>query len=535
MKIYLVEINGYNPVSLSEETLRFCTGIGFITKPTETPANTTYLPRIGQAGSITANMFANGATSGVSNVGFGEITLRNIDGAFDYLADWGFDGRTVTVRRGEDTGNYPADFPIFYTATIQQPVPEYSLFVFRLRDKQYILDKPIQTLKFAGTGGIEGNATDIKNKNKPIVIGKVWNIAPIFCGDNLKLIYALNIRVDGGFDSITDVDALTDSDAATGATPLNTGVSISAMYDSGASLTAGAVYSTEEEMNTQVPAGGTYRVWPAGGYVRLGLAPTGALTADCLDLGSTATTPTVANLIKNLLIQEAAVPLTDISQTDLTVLNAANSSAVGDYIIDDTKFPAVFDKFCASVGAWYGFDRLGIFRIKQITLPLSNPVLYITASSSYERLSVADTTNGIPARRLVMQWRKNYTVIKGTEVVGVPEDRKAQIALEYRETEVKDVSVAVPHLLADVVNVASAFYDDPTAEAQRQFNIYKSRRDRFRVKISLNVDGSEQLLTLGTVINVALPRFNLSNGKNLMVIGYTLDCANNWVDTILWG
>ena len=520
------------------ETLRFCTGTGFITKPNETPANTTYLPRIAQAGSLTANMFANGATSGPSNVGFGELTIRNIDGVFDYLADWGFDGRIVTVRRGEDTGSYPADFPILYTATMQQPVPEYSLFVFRLRDKQYVLDKSIQTLKFDGSNilpnGLEGTVNDIKDKNKPLTIGKVWNITPI-CVNTSKWIYALNIRVLGGFDSITNVDALTDFDAATGVTALNSGVSVLDIYDSGASLTRGIDYITEEEMLTQVPASGTYRVYPIGGYFRLGIPATGALTVDCLDLDSVITPPTVANLTKNLLVQEAGVPLTDINQDDLNILNAANSNAVGDYITDDTKFPAVFDKFCASVGAWYGFDRLGQFRIRQIALPLINPVLYITASSSYERLSVADTANGVPARRLVMQWRKNYTVIKGTEVVGVSEDRKAQIALEYREREVKDDSVAVAHLLADAVNVTSAFYDDPTIEAQRQFAIYKERRDRFRVRVSLNLEGVEQMLTLGTVVNVTLPRFNLNNGKNLMVIGYTLDCSNNWIDTILWG
>lgn len=537
--IYLVEIEGYSSVTLAVETLRFCTGIGFITKPTEVPANTKYLPRVSQAGSLTANMFTGGATSGASTVGKGEIILRNIDGELDYLANWGFDGRKVVVRRGVETGAYPNDFPILYSATIKQPVPETSKFIFQLRDTRYTLDKPVQTLKFDGSNvlpnGLEGSSTDIKDKTKPMTIGKIWNASPL-CVNTSKLIYALNIRQLGMFDSISDVDLLPDFDAALGSSiPLNSGISVLAAYDSGASLTAGANYTSEEEMNTQVPAGGTYRVYPEGGYIRLGLQPTGAFTVDCMDLLSVTVTPTVANLMKNLLIQEAKLPLANINNDDFTALNTANSNAVGYYITDETKFQAVFDSFCASVGAWYGFDRFDIFRIKQIALPLVAPTVYINKSSSYEMLSVSDTDNGVPARRLVMQWRKNYTVIKGTEVIGVTNDRKTQLEIEYRETEGKDDLVAEKHLLSDTMRVTSAFYDEPTAEVSRQFAIYKERHDKFRIRVSLNEANSEQLLTLGTVANVTLPRYNLQNGKNLMAIGYSLDCNNNYIDVIFWG
>lgn len=540
MKIYLVEIEGYNNLTLTTETLRFCTGTGFVTKPNENPPNLTYLPRVAQAGSITASMFANGATSGSSVVGKGEITLRNIDGAFDYLSDWGFDGRNVTVRRGEETGAYPSGFPIMYTATMSQSRPETSKFVFQLRDMQYVLDKPIQKLKFTGTNGpdgLEGTPSDIKDKFKPMLIGKAWNVTPV-CVNTLKLIYALNIRNTVGFDLVPDIDAVASFDGISGGVAANSGVYIGAasVYDSGAALTKGADYTTEEEMNTQTPASGTYRVYPAGGYFRLGLGPTGALTVDCSDNESATTTaPTVANLIKSLLIQEAGVLPTSINQASLDTLNAANSSAVGFYATEETKFPVVFDAFCASVGAWYGFDRLGIFNIKQVVFPLSNPVFTINDSSSYEMLSTADTSNGVPASSLIMQWGKNYTVIKGTEVIGVPEARKLQLELESRETEIKDANVQVKHPLATSIKVVSAFYDDPTTEATRQFNIYKEGHKRYRVRVNLNVEDSEQILTLGNVGFVKLPRFGLHNGKNLMVIGYTLDCNNNWIDAILWG
>jgi hypothetical protein len=402
---------------------------------------------------------------------------------------------------------------------------------------QYVLDNPIQKLKFAGTNapdGLEGTASDIKDKFKPMLIGKVWNATPV-CVNTLKLIYALNIRTTVGFDLVPDIDAVTSFDAITGGSAANSGVSIAvaSVYDSGASLTKGADYTTEEEMYTQTPASGTYRVYPSGGYFRLGLAPTGALTADCSD--ASATPHTVANLIKSLLTQEAEVPSANINQASLDALNTANSNAVGYYATEETKFPAVFDALCASVGAWYGFDRLGMFNIKQITFPLSNPVFTITESSSYEMLSTSDTSNGVPASSLIMQWRKNYTVIKGTEVIGVSEARKSQLELEYRETEIKDTTVQEKHLLATSIKVTSAFYDDPTTEATRQFAIYKEGHNRYRVRVNLNVENSEQILTLGNVGFVKLPRFNLHNGKNLMVLGYTLDCNNNWIDAILWG
>lgn len=563
--IYLVEIEGYNPVTESVEILRFCNGEGFITKPNESPANTIYYPRLSQAGSLSATMFDSGSTSGASTIAYGEVTVRNIDGAYDYLADWGFDGRTITCRKGEQGASYPSGFTILYVATMQQVIPEFNKLTWRLRDKQYLLDKPIQKQKFLGNNtlpyGIEGTVNDIKDKFKPMVHGKVWNFSPV-CVNTSKLIYAINIRdisqfdalrdvdsignmdnaapVTGSvstFDDIVDMDSVTDVDASSGPLIKNSGIVVTGAYDGGAALTEGGLYNTEEELYENAPDPGSYRVWLTEGYIRLGLPPTGNFTVDCADLGSsTNDLPTVANLMMNLLVQEAVVPVESINTDDFALINAANSDVVGVATsLDEVRFPAVFDELCGSIGAWYGFDRLGIFRMKQISLPLENPVLYVTDSPSYERLSITDTKNGVPANKVIMKWRKNYTVINSTEMITVDEDRKAALGLQYRETEVRDDTVTTKHLLADSITVTTAFYDEPTTEAQRQLAIYKERRDRFRVRIPLGYPGSEQVLTLGTVINVKLPRFNLQNGKNLMVIGFTLDCINNWVDTIVWG
>lgn len=546
MIIYLAEIDAYNPASSGVDTLRFCTGIGFTTKPTETPANTLYTPRLLQPGSFKQSMFANGSTSGNTTIGYGEIVIVNIDGAFDYLVDYGFDGRKVVIRRGEDTGNYPNDFSIVYTATIEQPIFTTNKVAFKLKGKEFLLEKSVQTLKFAGDNalpdGLEGVATDIKGKVKPMVIGKVYNASPV-CVNTTKLIYAVNIRKITLFDSIDDVDTVPDFDAITSTMSVRTGIQsgngIVAVYDKGVALTRGTEYTTEEDMMQNAPAAGFFRVWPLGGYFRIGSSPTGTITIDCRDGGTGAiNSHTVGTLLNNLLKEEGGLQEADIDQNDITDIIVANSSAVGVFLQDETTLKTVIDSFCKSVGAWWGFDRLGIFRIKQIKLPLGTPDIYLTQNNilSCERLPFADTQNGLPAKRLIMKWRKNHTVQKTNDVASsVTDARKNELAIEYRETEAKDDAVLIKHPLASDIIVESAFYDEPTTEATRQYNLYKVRRDRFLCRVPLNITNSEKLLDLGNVVNITYNRFGLESGKSLMIIDSSLNCSQNVVDLTLWG
>lgn len=199
--IVVVEIGAYDP-NVGARTLYYATS-AFTTLPTDTPANTYIDGRVKQGLDINRTMFSPKATRGRSTVGIGDLVLLNGDGELDALKDWGFDGQTVTVRRGPVGGEYPSDFTTDFVGTMTVPEVTQQVVRLKLRDNQEKLNVPLQTTKYLGSGlgTLEGTADDLKGKPKPVCYGKVLNISPP-CVETAKLIYQVN---DGAVNSIDEV------------------------------------------------------------------------------------------------------------------------------------------------------------------------------------------------------------------------------------------------------------------------------------------------------------------------------------------
>lgn len=226
--LFLVEITVWDPGLSATKVLRYATGQGFVTKPSETPASTFYDARVKKAMDIDRTMFSGRSTMGRSTVGVGDLILDNADGALDALVDYGFDGQSIVVRRATKLNpSYPADFTS-YTLTALNAEFTSSEVRIALRDRQQVLaSTPFQTTKYAGDNslpsGLEGVATDLKGKPKPVCYGVVKNV-PAPCVNTSKLIYQVN---DGLIDSVDDV------------------------YDSGVSLSTGYQWTQQ----TSIPSG----------------------------------------------------------------------------------------------------------------------------------------------------------------------------------------------------------------------------------------------------------------------------------------
>lgn len=544
MIIYLVEAQGYNPATLQVETLRFSTGRGMTTSPTDTPASVVYEPRVENAGSLNFKMFDQGTdqatTSGRISSGFGEVTLSNADGALDYLKDWGFDGRDITVKWGDEYAPV-STFSTLYKATMQQAKPEMNLLTLVIRDKQFILNRPAQDLRFQGDNaapyGLEGTANDIKGKPKPLVVGRPFNVTPV-CVNTSMLIYALNVRHGGQFDAVPDVDSLPDFDAANVAVNATSGIDIVNVYDKGVVLTRGADYADSDAMQATAPDAGTYRVCPSEGYFRMGSTPSGSITVECQDGMSATVDPYIGNLSKQVLNQLLSVTDEQINLDDIAAANTAYPATIGVFINEDTTGGAVLDQLASSGGFWYGFDRLGMFRLRQINLPtvasLGLTLDDITIETA-EILGVSDTGNGVPCKRVNLNWRKNYTVLNPADLAGsVDQDARTQLGMEFRQAFYEDPSVLQKHLLAGELSFDTACYDDPTSESQRRFNIYSVARDRLQLTLKI-APGMEDLLNLGETLTVKYPRYGYDNGKIRMIIGFDLDCSTNTLTLTLWG
>lgn len=511
--ICLAHVKAWNPATSSETTLYFSTA-GYITGTANLPpggtAHTYYEPRIQQPALMRRDCWQRGTTGGESSVGYGTLDLVNADGGLDYLLDWGLDGRRVTIIIGEVLPGGVPTWTVALTGTMAPPEITRNQVKLRLRDRQAELDKPVCANAYAGNNslpnGLEGTANDLKGKRKPRIYGRVCNISPP-CVNTTRLIYQVN---DG---AILTVDAV---------------------YDRGATITKGADYTSQSDMETNVPAAGTYRVWPAGGYFRLGSVPAGQLTCDATQ-GATAAARTSAQIVNAIATGPGGLAVGDISSADISALDALQSAEIGLWFGDAATCRAALDLACNAVGAWWGFDRLGVLRIARFDAPSGQPVATLTEGEilRIERLNTDD--GGVPAWKLTLSYKRNW-VAQNSDIAGsVTADRRAVIAESWRKIETSDASVKTARPLAKEIEIQSDLIDATAAatEAARLFALYKVQRHRYEVRSALDASLISSI-DLGAVVRLQQSRFGMGSGKDFRVIGISPDLRTRTAALTLW-
>ncbi|WP_306603938.1 hypothetical protein [Azonexus sp.] len=513
--IYLAHITVYDPALAGTRTLYLSTA-GFTTGTANLPpggvAHTAYDPRISQPANMRRDVFSRGTTGGESDVGYGAMELVNIDGGLDALSDYGLDGQPISIIVGDVRRGGVPSWTVVLQGTMEQPSPGWSNVTIRLRDRQAELSKPASPNKFAGSNalpaGLEGVVGDLQGKPKPKVFGRVFNI-PTPCVNTSRLIYQVN---DG---AVTTLDAV---------------------YDRGVALAAGAAYASQAEMESTAPAAGQYRVWLAGGYFRLGSTPAGMVTADVTQ-GATAAARTVGQLLKSVATGPGGISAVDVVDADISALDTKNSAQVGIWV-DGKSCREVLDQLCASIGAWWGFDRLGKFRCGRLEAPAGVPVIEILPADiiSIDRIASNDPGRGVPAYQVVLKYKRIWAT-QPTDIAGAVTDaRRAELREEYRTVTATDAAIQTKHRLAVVLEfetllVASA---DASAEAARRLALYSADRQMYETKIAYDASLVASV-DIGNVAMLRIDRFGMAGGKLFVVIGVRSDLKNKLLYLTLWG
>lgn len=511
---YVAELTVYDADLADVRTLYVSTH-GFTSTPTDTPASTVFDGRLLQPALLQRDLFAGGRTAGASTLTAGDLRLANPDGGLDGWLDYAFDGRPITIRVGPPGAAYPAGYTLVLTGIMEQVEVSSDAVTVRLRDRQFEVTQPFQPTKYAGTNalpnGIEGVAADLKGKPKPILYGKVFNIAPP-CVNTSALVYQL-------------------ADAAL--------QSVDAVYDRGAALTFDANYATSALLIAATIGAGKYATCLAEGLMRLQGTPSGLVTCDATE-GATTADRTVAQIYKRILVNRLGKSAGEYSSADVTALDTAAPYVVGGWWATETTTRDVFDALAASVGAaWYA-DQAGVYRLTQFAVPSGTPAATFTAADVLSarpltRTPVSDPTKGIPVTQCVVRYAKNYTV-QDLDLAGTVTDaRRAVLAQPYADTSYTDATVATAHLLAqqlvdDTLLTAAA---DALAEATRRQALYGTRRDRFEFAVMLT--DATAALDLGQVIALTHPRYGLSGGRLFRIIGLAPNAGTGTLTLTVWG
>jgi hypothetical protein len=484
-KKYLVILKPYNLATSSEITLYY-SGEGFITKPTDTPANTLFEPRLVEPISFSRSMFSSGKIGGFSVPGFGELILTNADGGLDAFSGYAWDGRSVEVKVGEDGAAYQYYFTIF---TGQARTVEFDDLFIRviLRDDQNDFDIDYPDTLYAGTGGNEGTA-ELAGQAKPHCYGQVHNIEPVLV-DAANNVYQVH---DGPIEAID------------------------AVYESGVEIGAG---NLSKDL--------------ANGRFTITSNVNGIITADVKGSKPGGTyLSTVADIIEHLVEDHAGFTYPDDFDTaSFTALNTANSAVVGVYDRDTTDLFNILDRLINSIGGFYGFDRDGKFQVGRVELPTG------TAAFEFDSTNIIEITrlaSAVPNHQVRVNYNKNFRLMSESDFdPSITDAKRDSLLREWSVATASDANVLTPYPNSSAL-IVNTFLVDPTAaatEASRLLTIYKTQRDFYKILVKTQ----PYTLKLNDVVKITFNRYNLASGKLFRVISIVEDAANNEVELELWG
>lgn len=499
MNIFLAEITAWDPGTSGVITYRFASGSGFDN------AGTFYAPRIENPSTFQRSI--GGVAGGRTGISYGELTLVNTDGGLDAMADDFFDGRTLTLKYGDDAGAY-GSFTTILVATIESLAIERERVSVRLRDRTAILEKPFSDVKYSGNNslplGVEGTPDDLKDRHKPRVYGRIALMQPVLVNTS-KLIYQVN---DAAVDAILQV------------------------YDGGAYLDKiSGDYSTLQDLYDNSPASGSWRQLPGSGLFRLGSSPVGQISCSVAESWNYLNN-SAAGVFSRILTAKGYTA-SDLVASDLTSLDQQNAGSIGLLIESGETTASILDRLCQSVGAWWGCDALGKFRIKRLNAPSGSPVATFTNDTILDIERQPDSQ--LPLWEVIMKADRNYAVQDKKSLAGVvPADRSAWYSEEYRDQKSADQALKTSRILADTVTFETALNGIATAaaEAARRRALYAVRRDVVTLTAA-NPAGVS--VDLGDVISLTTTKLGYGAGRLMTVTGVRVDYQRNLIDLTCWG
>lgn len=515
---------------------RYLSNLGYITGPLDEPAHTEYEEAILEIPGFSTRLSE--ALGGRSQPAWGELIIDNLNGERDAWLEDAWDGRAIKLLIGDPSWRR-ADFRTILAGTCADiSAPEPSRLAIAIRDKQWLLNVPVQTRLI----------------NEPeLVSGLTWRVAP-GAVTSIDAVYDQGVAVAftpdaaaGTFDlaraplgkvtaEITGGEADSEQPiplaygTARNVEPvlLHAGLLLYQVHD-GAITAVDAVY--DNGVALALTTG--YTVDLAAGRITLVAAPAGRITADVR--GDASAGSTVATIVERLLLARTQLTAADIDSGNLYSFNVACPQTVGLYIRERRNLMDVLDELVTSVGGWYGFSRSGTLRLGRLTDPATAPsVLSVEEGDIVER-GVRVRDRRLPLATVRLGYRRNWTVQDGDGLAAsVTAARRAVLELDALTVAANAEAVKGRHLLArepDRVLTALDVQSQARTEARRRLTL----EGAIRLMLSVEAFAAPFQLEIGSVITLTHPRFGCAAGRKFAIVGLDERAADGRITLELWG
>lgn len=519
-RIYLTEWKIYHRENETYEYLRL-SDKAYITKPTDTPANQFYEPRIVKGIVYTRSLWnRNGDINSKSKSSYGEMEIANDDGGLDYILErdiYSIVGFPVTALLGSDGFDYSA-FGTVVNAVVSdvKPLGREKMLVTLTDAKRLFQRAPVNQNKYEGNNSsdedIKGDITK-QAKPKPQAWGQLKNV-PLELVNESSGIWQVH---DGEIEEWTTV------------------------YDGGLAGTEGLDWSS-------LP----------GGYIQWVGNPEKALTADIKGgLIGGVYKDDAPSIIKHMLTGSSlggtvsGITIDDPSFSALTSSLSASSltGTTGFYIrADDTIresmnnlkasadiLDSIDDMVDSILRGFYGFyfvNNEGKVQIGKLESPTTSYDLELNRENivSLKVLKRID-----PLWKVEVTYAKNYLVQEEGDLVGevVENDipRKNLLAEPYLLTSIENTGIRDEFPMAGATRIETYFANKIDADnvATQSLNIHGQPR----VAIEVTAKSQGFGVDLNGIVKLVYDRHNLPAYYRVLKI--TQNHRKSEVSFILWG
>ena len=246
----------------------------------------------------------------------------------------------------------------------------------------------------------------------------------------------------------------------------------------------------------------------AAGTITFSSAPSGTVTCDAVGAGGS-TVKDLFNVVLNRL---------GIASIDATTMNSLPAYTVGLYSEGNLTARTVFDYLARSVGGYWGFDRLGRFRVGLINKPSGSPTALLTPDDiALNGVSYGSRTR--PATAVEITYDANHTIQSGempSSVAQADRERWGKSGQTFRATNA-GISTAYPDAELKETTTVIRGLTHATAEANKRALFYSSPVKVFTVEAFAVPFAFE----VGQEIKLIYPYFGMNEGVNAVVLSIT--------------
>jgi len=493
--------NSYPPTSLPGSfaavqgiTVLRMASAGYATSSADDPADTAYSPRLYGDISVSQSAVDAFGIGGRVAMGIAEFEVANADSALNNLIAYGTaDGRNAVIRvvpvtalQASNYGSSLGSATLAFRGVVQRVDGGAKQRArITITDMSERLATPLQVRKYAGTGGVEGDAS-LTGAPHPVALGDVFNVTPVFLGnvelgDGALPTYAVNYR------AVTGISAV-------------------------------RMRGVEQASTGSAPTVGQYKPWLSSGMFQLGSSADGVVSCD-VEAGAGDYSATTGGLIRSL-IQDLGPQLADadIQIEAFELMDTDIPGAVGWYRgAEEITAAAAVDEILAGSGAVLCGGRAGT--VRTFDPFAAGDAQFALASGTILDLEPVSKPPGISPlpHKVAVDWARNWTPLTDMAAV-VTTDRRRLTSPASGPVRVTSPGITTRVLQQRELRLPGLFTAESGASdrAARIAAYFEASPRMFRV----TTDRYLGRIEAGDLGAIAYPAYGLDAGVGVVVLAW---------------